>query len=72
MTSDLPRARRNFATDRVAVGPGSAQPLVSSTVSGGSARLRALAALSGSLTDALTPEAAAYLVEQKALTALGA
>jgi signal transduction histidine kinase len=47
-------------------------PLDSSTVSGGSARLRALAALSGSLTDALTPEAAAYLVEQKALTALGA
>ena len=54
------------------LGPASAQPLVSSTVSGGSARLRALAALSGSLTDALTPEAAAYLVEQKALTALGA
>jgi signal transduction histidine kinase len=53
-------------------GPVSAQPPVSSTVSGGSARLRALAALSGSLTDALTPEAAAYLVEQKALTALGA
>jgi len=49
-----------------------AHPLDSSTVSGGSARLRALAALSGSLTDALTPEAAAYLVEQKALTALGA
>jgi signal transduction histidine kinase len=41
-------------------------------VSGASVRLRALAALSGSLTDALTPEAAAYLVEQKALTALGA
>ena len=54
------------------LGPVSAQPPVSSTVSGGSARLRALAALSGSLTDALTPEAAAYLVEQKALTALGA
>jgi signal transduction histidine kinase len=41
-------------------------------VSAASVRLRALAALSGSLTDALTPEAAAYLVEQKALTALGA
>jgi len=41
-------------------------------VSGASVRLRALAALSGSLTDALTPEAAAYLVEQKALNALGA
>src|SRR6478672_1123854 len=49
-----------------------AHPLDPPTVSGGSARLRALAALSGSLTDALTPEAAAYRVEQKALTALGA
>lgn len=37
-----------------------------------SQRLRALAALSGSLTDALTPESAADLVEQKALSALGA
>ena len=36
-----------------------------------SARLRALAALSGSLTDALDPEQAAVLVEQKALSALG-
>ena len=53
-------------------GSASAEPKVSSTVSGASARLRALAALSGSLTDALTPEAAAYLVEQKALAALGA
>ena len=44
----------------------------SSTVSEASARLRALAALSGSLTDALSPDAAAYLVERKALTALGA
>jgi signal transduction histidine kinase len=42
------------------------------TVSGASTHLRALAALSGSLTDALNPEDAAYLVEQKALTALGA
>jgi signal transduction histidine kinase len=42
------------------------------TISRASARLRALAELSGSLTDALTPEAAAYLVEQKALSALGA
>jgi signal transduction histidine kinase len=40
--------------------------------SGASGHLRALAALSGSLTDALNPEDAAYLVEQKALTALGA
>lgn len=37
-----------------------------------SQRLRSLAALSGSLTDALTPESAADLVEQKALSAMGA
>ena len=41
-------------------------------VSGASTRLRALAALSGSLTDALGPEDAANLVEQQALSALGA
>ena len=41
-------------------------------VSGASRRLRALAALSGSLTDALNPEDAANLVEQQALSALGA
>jgi signal transduction histidine kinase len=41
-------------------------------VSGASRRLRALAALSGSLTDALGPAEAADLVEQKALSALGA
>ena len=41
-------------------------------VSGASRRLRALAALSGSLTDALSHAEAADLVEQKALSALGA
>lgn len=41
-------------------------------ISGASRRLRALAALSGSLTDALTPKEAADLVEQKALSALDA
>lgn len=41
-------------------------------ISGASRRLRALAALSGSLTDSLGPEDAANLVEQQALTALGA
>jgi len=41
-------------------------------ISGASQRLRALAALSGSLTDALVPEEAANLVEQQALSALGA
>ncbi|HEY8796088.1 MAG TPA: ATP-binding protein, partial [Gemmatimonadaceae bacterium] len=37
-----------------------------------SLRLRSLAALSGSLTDALSPEDAAALIEQQALSALGA
>ena len=41
-------------------------------ISGASHRLRALAALSGSLTDSLGPEEAAALVERKALSALGA
>lgn len=41
-------------------------------VSAASRRLRALATLSGSLTDALGPAEAADLVEQKALSALGA
>ena len=41
-------------------------------ISDASQRLRALSALSGSLTDALDPEDAANLVEQKALSALGA
>ncbi len=47
-------------------------PLTSDGVSGASRRLRALAALSGSLTDALDPTEAADLVEQKALSALDA
>jgi signal transduction histidine kinase len=42
------------------------------SVSGASRRLRALAVLSGSLTDALGPKEAADLVEQKALSALDA
>ena len=41
-------------------------------LSGASHRLRALSALSGSLTDALGPEEAAQLVELQALSALGA
>src|SRR3954464_6023078 len=41
-------------------------------VSNASLRLRSLAALSGSLTDSLTAEEAADLVEQQALTVLGA
>jgi signal transduction histidine kinase len=47
-------------------------PQAPPAVSNASHRLRALAALSGSLTDALTPRSAADLVEQKALSALGA
>lgn len=42
------------------------------SIAGASERLRALATLSGSLTDALSPGAAADLVEQKALSAMGA
>ena len=41
-------------------------------VSAASLRLRALSTLSGSLTDALTPEVAGNLIEMQALTALGA
>ena len=40
--------------------------------SSASLRLQTLAALSGSLTDALAPEHAAALVEQRALSAIGA
>jgi signal transduction histidine kinase len=50
-----------------------AHPLLDSNgISGASHRLRALSALSGSLTDALGPEEAAQLVEMRALSALGA
>ena len=52
--------------------PARGTAVTSAPVSGASQRLRALAALSGSLTDALTPVSAADLVEQKALSALGA
>jgi signal transduction histidine kinase len=51
-------------------GPTSAAP--SNAPSSASTRLRALADLSGSLTDALSPVEAADLVERKALAALGA
>lgn len=50
---------------------GSTRPADRSTA-GASNRLRALASLSGSLTDALTMEVAANLVEKEALSALGA
>jgi signal transduction histidine kinase len=48
------------------------RPFNSDGISGASRRLRALAALSGSLTDALGPAEAADLVEEKALSALDA
>jgi signal transduction histidine kinase len=58
--------RRRPGVERVA-------PLIESFgISGASQRLRALSALSGSLTDALGPEDAARLVERQALSALGA
>jgi hypothetical protein len=47
-------------------------PLTADGISAASRRLRALAALSGSLTDALAPQDAADLVEQRALSALEA
>ena len=49
-----------------------ALPPLPEEISAASQRLRALAALSGSLTDALGPAEAANLVEEKALSALGA
>ena len=52
--------------------PYTAPPELLKDISGASHRLRALAALSGSLTDSLSPEDAAALVEKKALSALGA
>ena len=54
--------RENLQTERLAV---AAVPIAS-------ARLRALAKLSGSMTDAMGPGEAARLVEQEALTVLGA
>jgi signal transduction histidine kinase len=55
-----------------ALGTPDRAPGASHTVSSASRRLRALATLSGSLTDALGPEDAAHLVERKALSALSA
>jgi signal transduction histidine kinase len=58
--------------DVPSTGSGLPSTLTRDGVSGASRRLRALAALSGSLTDALAPTDAADLVEQKALSALEA
>jgi signal transduction histidine kinase len=58
--------------DATSTGSRLSLPLTAEGVSGASRRLRALAALSGSLTDALAPKDAADLVEQRALSALEA
>jgi len=63
---DSPRAASPLATIS-ALGK-----LPDPTISPASRRLRSLAALSGSLTDPLVPEEAANLVEQHALSVLGA
>jgi signal transduction histidine kinase len=66
LSSDSPRT-----ASPVAVVPSRSESL-DQAVSPASQRLRSLAALSGSLTDPLGPEDAANLVEQHALSALGA
>jgi signal transduction histidine kinase len=66
-SDDAPGASQPFAPPEFLSSRAAPEP-----VSGASLRLRALAALSGSLTDSLTPEDAASLVEEKALSALGA
>jgi signal transduction histidine kinase len=70
-SDDSPRVAspRALAPSRYAV-PGAVD--VAGDLQSASQRLRALAALSGSLTDALAPEDAANLVERHALSLLGA
>jgi signal transduction histidine kinase len=65
-------APQNDPPQTISTSAPAATPFSSDGVSGASRRLRALAALSGSLTDALAPKDAADLVEQKALSALDA
>jgi len=73
-TPDADRPRRSTDTIRLHLAPHSdASPDEDlGAISNASRRLRALAVLSGSLTDPLTAEEAADLVEQQALTVLGA
>ena len=73
-TPDADRPRRRTDTIRLHLAPHSdASPDEDlGAISNASRRLRALAVLSGSLTDPLTAEEAADLVEQQALTVLGA
>src|SRR5690242_12241198 len=73
-TPDADRSRRSTDTILLHLAPYSdaAPDEEPGAVSNASRRLRALAALSGSLTDPLIPEEAADLVEQQALIVLGA
>ena len=73
-TPDADRLAKSIGTMLLQLAPHSdyAPDESSGAVSNASLRLRALAALSGSLTDTLTAEEAADLVEQQALTVLGA
>jgi len=73
-TPDADRPRRSTDPTPLHLAPQSDASLeeVLGDVSNASRRLRALAVLSGSLTDSLTAEQAADLVEQQALTVLGA
>jgi signal transduction histidine kinase len=72
-TPDADRPRRSSDPIRLHLAPYSDAALEEiGDVSTASRRLRALAVLSGSLTDSLTAEEAADLVEQQALTVLGA
>ena len=71
-SADSLDAETRMGSEPLARSSGSLPKSAGEAVSGASRRLRALSTLSGSLTDALTPEDAASLVEQKALSALGA
>ena len=69
---DLPHYGASHTPLRSELQPVLAVGRLDENISSASLRLRALAALSGSLTDALAPEHAADLVEQRALSAIGA
>ena len=71
LAADHPSLRSNAESLRSTV-LGAIASLNAGGVSGASRRLRALAELSGSLTDALSPAEAADIVERQALSALGA
>ena len=78
LADDTPDIGSTYSSDVDDVAVAASAPVFDSAhcldeaVSGASRRLRALATLSGSLTDALGPDEAAHLVEKQALSALGA